>query len=484
MSLQETQNTKIDSPNIPVVLVIDDVLENLRLLSKILYQRGYKVRQAVDGKVALKTVRSMQADLILLDIMMPEIDGYEVCRILKSDPLTQDIPVIFLSALDEVWDKVKAFQVGGADYITKPFHHEEVLARVGNQIRMHQLSRQLKTQNTKLQDSESREREKSRQLEQTLSQLKRTQAQLIQTEKMASLGQLVAGIAHEINNPVNFISGNISFIQRYFQDALKIINCYQKNYPDPLPDIQEIYEDIDFEFLLKDWEDLIQSMHVGADRIYTIVRSLQAFSKLNTSKTKPIDIHENIDRILLLLQPRLKRAGNSREIQVIKDYGQLPDITGYGNQLSQVFMNLISNAIDALETHFEEDIQTELCATCEPSTTTEVDLDYCRKKTEPKIKIQTEFVNEENLDSERNINSQKGKVVIRIFDNGCGISSDIKTKIFDPFFTTKVVGKGTGLGLSICYQIVVEQHEGQLYCLSNPGEGTEFVVEIPSFFDP
>lgn len=483
MSLQETKNTEIDLPDSPVILVIDDVLDNLRLLSKILHQRGYKVRQAIDGKVALRTVRSMQADLILLDIMMPEIDGYEVCRILKSDPLTQDIPVIFLSALDEVWDKVKAFQVGGSDYITKPFHHEEVLARVGNQIRLHQLSRQLKTQNTKLQDSESREREKARQLEQTIAQLKRTQAQLIQTEKMASLGQLVAGIAHEINNPVNFISGNISFIQRYFKDALKIINIYQKHYPDPLPEIEEIYEEIDFDFLLKDWENLIQSMHVGADRIYTIVRSLQAFSKLNTSKTKSIDIHENIDRTLLLLQPRLKQAGNSREIQVIKEYGQLPDIIGYDSQLSQVFMNLIGNAIDALETDFEKEIQAELCVTCEPSTKAEVDIDYCRKKIEPKIKIRTEFVREENLDLEENINAHKGKVVIRIFDNGCGISSDVKNRIFDPFFTTKVVGKGTGLGLSISYQIVVEQHEGQLYCLSIPGEGTEFVVEIPSLLD-
>lgn len=488
MLVQEPMNPNpIQKNESAIILVVDDVLENLRLLSKILNREGYKVRQAIDGKIALKTVRSVQPDLILLDIMMPEIDGYEVCQALKLDPLTQDIPIIFLSALDEVLDKVKAFQVGGSDYITKPFQHEEVLARVENQIGIHQLSRKLQAQNTQLKESEARERERSRQLEQAISELKRTQAQLIQTEKMASLGQLVAGIAHEINNPVNFISGNLSFIKGYFNDALKIIQAYQNNYPDPPTEIQDLYEEIDFKFLVEDWEKLIESMHVGADRIYTIVRSLQTFSKLNTSKIKSIDIHENIDRALLLLQPRLKQAGNSREIQVIKDYGQLPNITCYDSQLSQVFINLISNAIDALEYRFIDDIQDDsqknLCAVCQSSvpSDSESDLNYCRKKISPQIRIFTEFVGVKNFEFEldQNINQKNGKIVIRIADNGCGISSEIKNRIFDPFFTTKPVGKGTGLGLSLSYQIVVEQHEGQLYCVSVPGEGTELVVEIP-----
>lgn len=463
-----------------IILVVDDVLENLRLLSKILNREGYKVRQAIDGKIALKTVRSVQPDLILLDIMMPEIDGYEVCKALKSDPLTQDIPIIFLSALDEVLDKVKAFQVGGSDYITKPFQHEEVLARVENQIGIHRLSRQLQEQNTQLQESEARERERAGQLEQTIAELKRTQAQLIQTEKMASLGQLVAGIAHEINNPVNFISGNLSFIKGYFNDALKIIHAYQKNHPEPRTEIQDLYEEIDFKFLVEDWEKLIESMHVGADRIYTIVRSLQTFSKLNTSKIKSIDIHKNIDQTLLLLKPRLKQAGNSREIQVIKDYSQLPDINCYDSQLSQVFMNLISNAIDALECRFtdeiQDDFQQNLCLDCQSLAP---DNPECRKKTNPQIHIRTEFVGVFSPESERTLNSKNGKVVIRIADNGCGISSEVKNRIFDPFFTTKPVGKGTGLGLSISYQIVVEQHEGKLSCQSIPGEGTEFVLELP-----
>jgi two-component system, NtrC family, sensor kinase len=483
MLVKEPVNSHFNQSDKAIILVVDDVLENLRLLSKILHQDGYKVRQAINGKVALNTVRSMQADLILLDIMMPEIDGYEVCKALKSDPLTQEIPVIFLSALDEVLDKVKAFQVGGSDYITKPFQHEEVLARVGNQLRIYQLSKQLKMQNLKLQESESREREKASQLKQAIAELKRAQSQLIQTEKMASLGQLVAGIAHEINNPVNFISGNISFIKGYFQDALRLLQAYKKNYPNLLPEIQDLYEEIDFDFLVEDWEKLIESMHVGADRIYTIVRSLQNFSKLNTSKIKSIDIHQNIDRTLLLLQPRLKQAGNSREIKVIKEYGELPDITCYESQLTQVFMNLIGNAIDALEFRFSDELQKDLCSVCHSSLDAETHISYCRKKITPLIKIKTEFLSDEIQALDRDPHSQKGKVMIRIFDNGCGIGSDIKNRIFDPFFTTKPVGKGTGLGLSISYQIVVEQHDGQLYCISVPGEGTEIVVEIPIVLD-
>lgn len=464
-----------------IILVVDDVLENLRLLSKILNRAGYKVRQAINGDMAIRTVKSVQPDLILLDIMMPELDGYEVCKALKLDASTQHIPIIFLSALDEVWDKVKAFNIGGSDYITKPFHHEEVLARVDNQIRIHQLSQKLKFQNLQLQESESREREKAKQLEKAIFDLQRTQSQLIQTEKMASLGQLVAGISHEINNPLNFISGNLSFIKTYFQDVLKLLYAYQRNYPQPLPEVQEISEEMDFDFLVEDWEKLLDSMNVGADRIYTIVRSLQNFSKINTSKLTFIDVHETLDRTLMMLQPRLKQAGNSREIQVVKNYGNLPKISGYESQLSQVFFNIIGNAIDALESSFSDKIRQHSCDLCKPVNLVDsgFPLKDCRKKISPRIHISTEFSWEEAAYFEANSSLDTGKVVIRISDNGCGIRSEIKTKIFDPFFTTKEVGKGTGLGLSISYQIVVQQHDGKLYCLSLPGEGTEFIIEIP-----
>jgi signal transduction histidine kinase len=463
-----------------VILVVDDVLENLRLLSKILSLEGYQVRQAINGEVALKTVQAIQPDLILLDIMMPDMDGYEVCKALKSDPRTQNIPIIFLSALDEVLDKVKAFKIGGSDYITKPFQHGEVLARVQNQIEIYKLSQKLQSQNTQLKESEAREREKAHQLEQILAELKRTQTQLIQSEKMSSLGQLVAGIAHEINNPVSFIYGNIAFVKNYFKDLLKIIKFYQNKYPDSIPELQDLYEEIDFKFLLEDWEKPIESMHVGAERIYTIVQSLQTFSKLNTSKIKSINIHNNIENTLLLLQPRLKQAGNSREIQVVKEYGDLPQLTCYSSQIDQVLMNIINNAIDSLESRFISDNPEDACEICQPRVAAEIEnQSYLKKKDSPKIKISTEFFDKEIIGLDQALNLNKNQIVIRISDNGCGLNQDIQNRIFDPFFTTKPVGQGTGLGLSTSYQIVVEQHKGKLYCLSVPGEGAEFVIEIP-----
>lgn len=298
---------------------------------------------------------------------------------------------------------------------------------------------------------------------------------------MASLGQLVAGIAHEINNPLNFISGNLSFIQNYFHDLLKLLQAYQASYPQPTQEILEISEDIDFEFLVRDWEKLLESMNVGADRIYTIVRSLQTFSKLNTFKQQSIDVHTTLDRTLLMLQPRLKQAGNAREIQIVKNYGNLPHIPGYESHLFQVFTNIISNAIDALEDRFSESDRQLDCKLCKPLSqdNSGVSETACRKKAHPSIHISTEFCWNEFETSDEIKDSENGKAIVRISDNGCGISSEIKTKIFDPFFTTKEVGKGTGLGLSISYQIIVQQHEGKLYCLSMPGEGTEFIIEIP-----
>jgi len=479
MLAKKSINMASNQSNSAILLVVDDILENLRLLTKILTREGYKVRQAIDGKLALKTVKTVRPDLILLDIVMPEMSGYEVCKILKSDPLTQDIPIIFLSALDEVWDKVRAFQVGGSDYISKPFQQEEVIARVVNQLKIYRLSQKLKEQNTQLRESEAREREKARQLERAMSDLKRTQIQLIQSEKMASLGQLVAGIAHEINNPVNFIYGNLAFIKNYFKDLLNLIEIYQKNYPEPTVEIQKTYDEIDFEFLLEDWERSINSMRIGAERIHSIVRSLQTFAKCNTSKNKSVDLHESLDNTLLLLKSRLKQAGNAREIQVLKNYGKIPKITCYANQIDRVFMNLLVNAIDALEPHSCPEVLASLCEVCQ---TESKDIGvYCRKKQQPTIQIDTDFQEniEIGIDEENPV--KIGTIIIKISDNGCGIDSKVQKRIFDPFFTTKAVGMGTGLGLSISYQIIVEQHEGQLHCISNLGEGTEFTIELPVF---
>jgi PAS domain S-box-containing protein len=321
-----------------------------------------------------------------------------------------------------------------------------------------------------LRQSEAQLREKADQLEQALLELQETQIQLIQTEKMSSLGQLVAGIAHEINNPVSFIYGNIPHATQYTQDLLNLIDLYREHYPKPAPAVQTQTEAIDLDFLSKDLPKVMQSMQMGAERIRQIVLSLKNFSRFDKAAREPVDIHQGIDNTLLLLQHRLKAKPGHPQIQVIKEYGDLPAVECYAGQINQVFMNLLSNAIDALEEALstkQEEYNTISSLNAQGSALTHqtaVSSDAeCSKLT---IRISTE-VKEDNT------------VLIRIADNGPGIPSQMQQQIFDPFFTTKPVGKGTGLGLSISYQIVVEKHGGQLKCFSMPGEGTEFWIELP-----
>jgi PAS domain S-box-containing protein len=785
-----------DRASLPIadILVVDDTPDNLRLLSAMLSEQGYKVRKVISGSLALKVVQLAPPDLILLDINMPTMNGYEVCEKLKANPQTKDIPVIFLSALGDPLDKVKAFAVGGGDYITKPFQLAEALARIEHQLKLCSLQKQLIEQNALLQQeiherqkaeeeiqlllrltqtvnsapdfatalrvvlnevceaigfsygeawtisangivlecsptwyvdragkdsaqiaaieqlrqhsegltfrpneglpgrvwsrgetewifdisaesstvfvrsdlakacgfktnlgvpivsdpisvtedstesgrvlavlvffvetrqedkrvvklvnavanqlgrvmqqkqaeealrlseekfskafrcspdpimittftdgryievndsflstsgysrneiigrtsfelnfevnptevtqiyqllqeqavirnqefnyctksgvvrtvllsaelinfggqtyvlaigkditerkqveealrqSEAREREKAQELEIALEKLKRAQSQLIQTEKMSSLGQMIAGVAHEINNPTSFIYGNLTPAREYFQDLIRLIQAYRWTYPHPTPEIQQLTEEIDLEFLLEDWQKLIDSMQMGSQRIQEIVLSLRSFSRLDESELKPVDIHEGIDNTLLILEHRLRGVGDRPEITVIKDYGQLPKVICYASQLNQVFMNLLNNAIDAIASRFANQA-----------------LDLAVKNPEsdviPTIRIRTEFKTKKLMLKSDSKFLNSSQVVIRIADNGPGMSEDLQNQIFNPFFTTKPMGSGTGLGLSITYQIVVEKHGGQLSCVSTPGQGTEFIVEIPN----
>jgi signal transduction histidine kinase len=282
---------------------------------------------------------------------------------------------------------------------------------------------------------------------------------------MSSLGKMIAGIAHEINNPVSFISGNLSYARQYFKDLLELVQLYQNTYPNPTGEIQQLISKIDLNFLVEDWSKLMDSMQVGTRRIQEIILSLRNFSRLDEQDLKPVDIHQGIDNTLLILQHRLRAEGNTGEIQVIKDHSQLPKVTCYASQLNQVFMNLLNNAIDAVETKPDPrviTIHTSLIQNSQCTTTA------------------SGSANEIQGDIPRTSNSQS--VVILITDNGSGMSEKILHKIFDPFFTTKPVGSGTGLGLSISYQIVVEKHGGQLSCISAPGYGSAFFVEIPVNF--
>ncbi|ALF53306.1 ATPase [Nostoc piscinale CENA21] len=283
---------------------------------------------------------------------------------------------------------------------------------------------------------------KNRDLKHTLNALKQTQAQLIQTEKMSSLGQLVAGVAHEINNPVTFIYGNVGHAENYVKDILHLIQLYQQSYPYPDAHIRDVMQEVDIEYILQDLPKILTSMKVGAERIHQIVLSLRIFSRLDEAEFKSANVHDGIDSTLLILRHRLKAQPHRLEIQVIKDYCEMPEIKCFAGQLNQVFMNILANAIDALDEAWEKN----LCS-------------------QPIIRISS-VCDQENIS-------------IHIADNGTGIPQEVQSRLFDPFFTTKPIGKGTGLGLSISYQIVTEKHRGSLQCISLPGTGTEFVITIP-----
>ena len=407
------------------VLVVDDTPTNLQVLFDLLQSQNYRVATANNGETAIARLEAFLPDLILLDVMMPGIDGFETCRRIKAKEETKDIPIIFMTALSDASDKVKGLTLGAVDYITKPLQHEEVLARIRVQLQLRQLNQSLTL--------------RIAERDQSLRDLKKAQSRLIQSEKMSSLGQLVAGVAHEINNPINFIYGNVLHVEEYCQSLVSMIQLYQKEYPHATPAIQQQTEELELDYICKDMAKLTGSMRSGTERVSQLVQSLRNFSRLDESEHKTVDIHEGISSTLEMLKHRLSGSEENPCIAVVCDFGNLPNIECYPSQINQVIMNLMTNAIDAVQS---------ACSS------------------HPKISIRTDMVGDQWVE-------------VAIADNGSGISDDDEANQFNPFFTTKPVGQGTGLGLAISHQIITEEHDGKIDYHSTAGQGTEFVIQIP-----
>lgn len=372
------------------ILLVDDSPTNLKVLSEALQGQGWKILMATDGGSAIEQAEYAQPDLILLDVMMPGIDGFETCRRLKAHADLNNIPVIFMTALSEADYKVKGLELGAVDYITKPFQQSEVIARVKLHLQLSLLHQSLEQQ---IHDRTSA-------LSQSLEQLQQAQLQLVQNEKMATLGQLVAGIGHEINNPINFINGNLSPIEDYAQDLLHLLDAYQAALSDPNESILELRDHIDVDHIRADLPKVMRSMQDGVARLRDISAALRTFARSDCAEKIEFQIHDGIESTLMLLQHRLKASEKAPQVQIVKQYSDLPPIPCYPGPINQVFMNLIANALDA----FEESNQRR---------------SYAEIAANPNV-----------LTIATALNADQNTITIRVQDNAWGMPSEVQARLF------------------------------------------------------
>ncbi|WP_136523769.1 hybrid sensor histidine kinase/response regulator [Geomonas ferrireducens] len=410
-----------------MILIVDDTPANLQLLESILKEKGYEVRGAINGSMALKAARLQPPDLVMLDINMPEMNGFEVCRALKGDPALASIPVIFVSAAVETADKLRAFDEGGVDYVTKPFQAQEVLARVETHLELSRVRGELQRQNAEL--------------ARTLENLTRAQVHLVQSEKMAALGLLTAGVAHELNNPLNFIAASVQGLKKTVAPIDELMALCQA-LPGGVCDevtgrIETWCRDNELGELRESMNELVNNACYGANRAAEIVSSLRIFSRMDEAERKSVNLHECLDAALLLLHGSYKDR-----IRIERHYDDLPPWLCQPGRLNQVFMNLLANAVDAILAKPE--------------------------KVDETIRVSTRM---EERDG-------RCCAVVEIADSGTGMTDAVLTHLFEPFFTTKEVGKGVGLGLSISHGIV-RDHQGVIEVESRAGQGSAFRVILP-----
>jgi signal transduction histidine kinase len=418
-----------------LILIVDDTPTNLDVVCDALSDAGFDVAIATSGERALQQVQREIPDLILLDVMMPGIDGFETCQQLKANSLTKDVPIIFMTALADADSKVRALELGAVDYITKPFQEREVLARVKTHLELRLLTQRLEQE-----------------VIQKTEELQASQLQLIQSEKMSTLGNLVAGIAHEVNNPIGFLKGSIDNARDYINDLLAHLDYYRQTYPTPTSEIVDHADDIELDLIYEDLPKVLASMRSATNRIADISTSLRTFSRSDNDNqdTKVLaNLHEGIDSTLLMLKYRLKADDRRPEIAIQRLYGDLPEVPCFPGQLNQVFMNLLANAIDAFDEAARQQSYAELAART------------------PTITIETTLTPDRQF------------VEIHIRDNAQGMPEPVRQRIFDRSFTTKAVGRGTGLGLAIARQIMVDRHQGSLDVASAPGQGSDFWMRLP-----
>ncbi|AFZ07256.1 response regulator receiver sensor signal transduction histidine kinase [Oscillatoria nigro-viridis PCC 7112] len=416
-----------------ILAIVADTV-TFQVVQELLSQEGHQVRVVSDDKEGLDLARELSPDVIICDGTSPQINFLEVCRLVKADSLRDSFASRELAAAyfillttPKQFDEIQELDAPFDDFLFKPIVKQELLARVRASKRSHELRARL---------------------ELTQQELDLSRDRMLQTEKMSSLGELVSGIAHEINNPITFIYSNLTHVQSYATDLIELLRLYQKELVNPGAEILQKQQDMDVEFVLDDLLKIVSSMRTGSDRIRQIILSLQDFSRSDRSGWQLFDVSDGLENTLLLLQHRLPAREGRRDIKVIKQFGNLPQIECYAGLLNQAFLNIINHAIDALEESAQE--LEELEST----------------KFKPVILITTQVV-----DAQR--------ISIEIADNGIANSKDITAQISDPFLVAKPAEPPISSGLALSYRIIVEQHKGDFKCFSEPGKGTKIQIEIP-----